>query len=47
MLAHSIEARIKGQPGGQVITIEEIEVDGDLGEVEFDMPAAAPAAPAE
>lgn len=38
MLAHSIEGRIKGQPGGQVITIDEVEVDGDLSEVEFEMP---------
>ncbi|MDH3404654.1 MAG: hypothetical protein OES32_15505 [Acidobacteriota bacterium] len=49
MLAHSIEGRIKGQPGGQVITIEEVEVDGDLSEVEFGMPEieAAEAAPAQ
>ncbi len=41
MLAHSVEGRVKGQPGGQVITIEEIEVDGDLSEIEFGMPEVA------
>jgi len=40
MLAHSIENRQKGQPGGQVITIETIEVDTDMADVEFAMPAA-------
>ena len=41
MLAHSIESRPKGQPGGQVITIEAIEVDTDLSDVKFDMPESS------
>ena len=40
MLAHSIENRQKSQPGGQVITIETVEVDPDLSEIQFAMPAA-------
>lgn len=40
ILAHSIENRPKGQPGGQVITIEAIEIDSDLSSIEFSMPAA-------
>ncbi|MCZ6508199.1 MAG: hypothetical protein O7A04_09180 [Acidobacteria bacterium] len=39
MLAHSIENRPKGQPGGQVITIESIEVGLDLSDIQFAMPA--------
>lgn len=40
MLAHSIENRQKGQPGGQVITIETVEIDAELSDIEFSMPAA-------
>ncbi len=41
MLPHSLENRVKGQPGGQVITIESVEFSADLSEVEFSMPAVA------
>lgn len=41
MLAHSIENRSKGQPGGQVITIETVEVGVDLSDIQFAMPAPA------
>jgi len=44
IMAHSIENRMKGQPGGQVITVQTVEIDPDLSTVEFAMPAAKPAA---
>lgn len=40
MIAHSLDTRIKGQPGGQMITVEEIEVDQDLSEIAFERPGA-------
>jgi hypothetical protein len=47
MMAHSIENRPKGQPGGPVITIETVEVDTDLSGVQFEMPEAAATEAAE
>ena len=44
MFPHSIENRAKGQPEGQVITIEEIELGVDVNDEMFAMPEAAPAA---
>jgi len=38
LLPHTIEIRAKGQPGGQVVKIEEVEVDLELADVQFEMP---------
>jgi hypothetical protein len=40
MMAHSIENRPKGQPGGQTITIQSVETDADMSDVQFSMPAS-------
>jgi hypothetical protein len=40
MMAHSIENRPKGQPGGQTITIQSVETDADMSAVQFSMPAS-------
>lgn len=45
MIYHSIEAKAAGAPGGQMITTDKIEINIDLAEDRFKMPAAAPAAP--
>ena len=50
LFAHSMEQKIKGAPGGQVITIDKVELDVDLPASHFVMPevkpeAAAPATP--
>lgn len=44
MLYHSIEAKAAGMPGGQMITAETIELNVELADDRFKMPAAAPAA---
>ncbi|MEZ5330910.1 MAG: hypothetical protein R2991_02400 [Thermoanaerobaculia bacterium] len=44
MMPHSIEQRQVGAPGGQTITIEDVEVGVDIPDSQFEMPAAAPAA---
>jgi outer membrane lipoprotein-sorting protein len=44
MFPHSIESRPKGQPHGQVITIESIELGVDVNDEMFAMPEAAPEA---
>jgi hypothetical protein len=44
IMAHSIENRMKGQPGGQTITVKTVEIDPDLSAVEFAMPAVKAAA---
>jgi len=41
MLAHTIESRIKGRPGGQVIKVETVEIGLDVSAVQFAMPTAA------
>jgi outer membrane lipoprotein-sorting protein len=41
MFPHSIESRQKGAPSGQVITIDEIEVDVEVSDDLFEMPAPA------
>ncbi|HEX4956303.1 MAG TPA: hypothetical protein VF017_23190 [Thermoanaerobaculia bacterium] len=43
MMPHSIEARAVGMPMSQVMTIEKIEVDADIADSRFVMPAAEPA----
>jgi outer membrane lipoprotein-sorting protein len=40
MMAHSIENKAKGQPAGQVITIQTAEVNIDLPDEQFAMPTA-------
>ncbi len=44
---HSIESRPKGQPQGQVITIEEIQINPEVTDDLFAMPEATVAEPAE
>ncbi len=39
MMAHSIESKPAGAPAGQVITIETTEVNVDIGDDQFSMPA--------
>jgi outer membrane lipoprotein-sorting protein len=47
----SIEMKAKGMPAGQTITIDKVEINPDLSDDTFKMPAktaeAAPAAPKE
>jgi len=38
MIPHSVEARPKGAPSGQVITIDQVEIDIDIDESTFAMP---------
>jgi len=38
MIPHSVEARPKGAPSGQVITLEQVEIDVDIDESTFVMP---------
>lgn len=38
MFAHSIESKPKGAPSGQVITIDSIELNGDVSSDLFAMP---------
>ena len=38
MIAHSVEAKPKGAPSGQVITIEQVEVNIDVDDSAFTMP---------
>jgi hypothetical protein len=40
MMAHSIESKPVGAPAGQVITIDSAEVNVDLADDQFAMPAA-------
>ncbi len=47
MMPHSLENRVKGQPGGQTITVESVEFGVDMNEVEFAMPEAAESEAAE
>ena len=44
LFPHSIEVRPKGAPAGQTITIDKIELDGEIADGEFAMPAPKPAA---
>jgi hypothetical protein len=41
MLPHSIEARPKGAPSGQIITIDTVELDVAVDDAIFAMPKAA------
>lgn len=41
MFAHSIENRQKGAPEGQVITVKQVEIDPEVADDFFVMPAAA------
>jgi outer membrane lipoprotein-sorting protein len=43
MMPHSQEMRAQGAPAGQVITIDKIEIDTEVADDRFAMPAAAPA----
>ncbi len=45
MLPHSIEQKVKGAPEGQVITIENIELNQEVSDADFKMPEKAPEAP--
>jgi hypothetical protein len=38
MIARKIENHPKGQPGGQVVTVTEVEIDPDLSGVQFALP---------
>jgi outer membrane lipoprotein-sorting protein len=38
MIAHSVEARAKGVPAGQVITFQQVEVNIEIDDSEFSMP---------
>jgi len=38
MIPHSVEARPKGAPSGQVITLDQVEIDVDIDESTFAMP---------
>ena len=40
MIPHSMESRAKGAPGGQVITIEQVELNVDVDDSVFEMPEA-------
>jgi outer membrane lipoprotein-sorting protein len=44
MMAHSFEVRPKGAPQSQKLTIDKIEINPDIPDTYFQMPAAAPAA---
>jgi len=44
LLPHSMTSKAKGAPAGQTITITSIELNPELADDLFDMPAAAPAA---
>lgn len=44
MMAHSAESKPKGAPQGQKITIDKVEINPDMPDSFFQMPAAAPAA---
>jgi outer membrane lipoprotein-sorting protein len=46
MMPHSIESKPKGAPQGQKITLDKFEINGDIPDSYFQMPAAA-APPAE
>lgn len=43
VIAHSMESKAVGAPSGQAFTIEKAEINVDLDEERFSMPAAAPA----
>ena len=43
MFAFSVENRTKGQPVGQTVTLETIELNVDVSDSEFDMPKPVPA----
>jgi len=47
MLPHSIESKLKGQPGGQVIVVESIELNVPIDDSIFVMPPPAPPAPSK
>ncbi|HKY33058.1 MAG TPA: hypothetical protein VJV23_11010 [Candidatus Polarisedimenticolia bacterium] len=47
LLPHSIENKAQGMPGAQVITFEKYEVNVEVPDSDFAMPAPAPAAAAE
>lgn len=38
VLPHSMESKAKGQPGGQVVTIDKIEIGADVPDTRFVMP---------
>lgn len=45
MVAHSVEAKPKGAPQGQKITIEKVEINPDIPDSYFQMPAGTTPAP--